>query len=301
MQRLHRAGVSPTLIILGFRHYRVGRTYFGDTVATAARALGIAALDLEREVVTACTNPKNCAAIVDQLLRFHELLDLHAAELQRGPGLIPTVAALDRWWRSVGYKRGFPLPSAVHQGWRRVLLQLRAHGATALQLQHACSAYQLTVDGEALPPLEVVAANETVAAVVEAPPDQVEFLVLNGLRGDPGDFADARLLMDQVSSWLQNLPDVSQVQRQQRKGLGGETFVPARGTTELAPLWEAFPEPPTSMRWRMGPGEDLRDTWLRFWSQTPSAARSDYLSRHPPPEEWKRWISFVETNYPPAG
>lgn len=66
--------------------------------------------------------------------------------------------------------------------------------------------------------------------------------------------------------------------------------VPAKGQKEIEAPWEAFAEPPGSLRWRMGPGEDLMDLWRAFWSTLDSAARQDYLARHAPPAEWRKWL-----------
>lgn len=56
------------------------------------------------------------------------------------------------------------------------------------------------------------------------------------------------------------------------------------------PPWTAFPEPPASMRWRMGPGEDYLDDWLRHWEVLNPDGRAAYLAQHPPPEAWKEWM-----------
>ena len=62
---------------------------------------------------------------------------------------------------------------------------------------------------------------------------------------------------------------------------------------ELAPPWDEFPEPPSSLRWRMGPGEDYITEWVSFWRRLPATMRQEYLVRHPPPAEWKEWVWLV--------
>lgn len=58
--------------------------------------------------------------------------------------------------------------------------------------------------------------------------------------------------------------------------------------------WEVFGEAPMSLRWRMGPGEDLLSSWLRFWDGLAGADRRGYLTRHPPPPVWEAWLRRLE-------
>jgi hypothetical protein len=65
------------------------------------------------------------------------------------------------------------------------------------------------------------------------------------------------------------------------------------GDELIAPPWVAFPEEPTSLRWRMGPGEDYMDRWLPFWRGLPGPVRREYLIRHPPPAAWQEWLGKI--------
>lgn len=69
-----------------------------------------------------------------------------------------------------------------------------------------------------------------------------------------------------------------------------EDFVPAKGDMEIEAPWEAFTELPGSLRWRMGPGEDLMHLWRTFWRALSPAAREAYLARHEPPPAWRDWL-----------
>lgn len=62
--------------------------------------------------------------------------------------------------------------------------------------------------------------------------------------------------------------------------------------------WRAFPEDPTSMRWRMGPGEDAMTWWQTYWASLSAEERALYLDEQPPPPVWRAWLEAVT---PPDG
>lgn len=66
----------------------------------------------------------------------------------------------------------------------------------------------------------------------------------------------------------------------------------------LAAPWEKFEDEPTSLRWRMGAGEDYMDQWLSYWFGIDEDARRAYLESHPPPPAWKKWLSVVTLGGP---
>ncbi len=64
-------------------------------------------------------------------------------------------------------------------------------------------------------------------------------------------------------------------------------------SSEREPPWKAFPEEPSSLRWRMGPGEDFIQEWLSFWRGLTREARKRYLLNHSPPREWSEWLKRI--------
>ena len=76
--------------------------------------------------------------------------------------------------------------------------------------------------------------------------------------------------------------------------VGAAAMPPAAiaGEPPIAP-WEAFTEPPSSMRWRMGAGEDIVTDWLPRWRAMDSSAQEAYLAKHPPPDSWRDWLRLA--------
>jgi ribA/ribD-fused uncharacterized protein len=87
---------------------------------------------------------------------------------------------------------------------------------------------------------------------------------------------------------LQGLPGVERVERVSDAG-GVVAKRTPEGSLPEAP-WEAFPEEPTSLRWRMGPGEDVMGSWQGYWTALDPEDRGVYLEEKKPPEAWRGWI-----------
>jgi ribA/ribD-fused uncharacterized protein len=87
---------------------------------------------------------------------------------------------------------------------------------------------------------------------------------------------------------LERLPGVERVDRvtDARDLVAKRT---PEGSLPEAP-WEAFPEDPSSLRWRMGPGEDVMGSWQDYWEALVPEDRVVYLAEKKPPEAWRAWI-----------
>jgi len=94
-------------------------------------------------------------------------------------------------------------------------------------------------------------------------------------------------------AFLSTLPEVASVEEVPQVLPPEPAKVHRQGDELIAPPWEAFPEEPTSLRWRMGAGEDYLDRWMPFWRGLPDSVRRDYLIGHPPPAAWREWLGRI--------
>jgi hypothetical protein len=64
--------------------------------------------------------------------------------------------------------------------------------------------------------------------------------------------------------------------------------------TTSAP-WELSANPPGSLQWKMGPGEDYLDKWLTAYLKLSAVEREELLVRTNAPKTWRRMLSrFVK-------
>src|SRR5947199_37313 len=97
---------------------------------------------------------------------------------------------------------------------------------------------------------------------------------------DTGD-RNLKLAWHRVEAALRELPGVD---RLEPSTCAKPTLLEPRRVTqgEVVPPWLAFPEPPGSLRWRMGPGEDHITEWsIFFHGQLDRAGRHEYIRRCP--------------------
>jgi hypothetical protein len=73
---------------------------------------------------------------------------------------------------------------------------------------------------------------------------------------------------------------------------------PTPGPEYRDPPWSRFSEPPQSMRWRMGPGEEYVDNWLLRWRRSSAEERTGWLAEFPAPVEWSDWLAALQTGTP---
>ena len=60
----------------------------------------------------------------------------------------------------------------------------------------------------------------------------------------------------------------------------------------VRPPWMAFPDdPPNSMRWRMGGGEDFIDMFCKWYGEQTSEERQTFKDKFPIPPEWQKFMN----------
>ncbi len=302
MRALLDEGLPVPLVVLAFMHYQLGHIRFGDAVSSVANVVGRSRDDVLAEVCLACTSPENAGVLSRQLLELAPKLDAMKG-LERGEGMIPSAEGIERFWRRAGLHNELPIyrPPA-HPEWTRILRLLRDEGFGAMALQHAVWRYTVTTDSEGtLPVLRPSQAEETVASAMSLGTEALEPMILRGaqeLMENPEGIAELR---QRIRTSLERVSGVLSVAEAQRAGTPPDVFVAAKGRASLEPPWVTFPEAPTSMRWRMGPGEDHMDQWIRLMSQLGPGGRRQYLEEHPPPDVWLRWLERVdEVLWPPV-
>jgi len=185
-------------------------------------------------------------------------------------------------------------PPRASPEWKRIIDELRRSGPTDAQVIVVLTRFRRVVfaTGEVAEPLEEDDAYQTVAEALEVKvpafrADCVRRFAAASLVNGPN-YARSAADLEPV---IAKLPGITSVERV------GDTFPSTLiakwtvdGSSPKAP-WEAFTEDPASMRWRMGPGEDLMDMWRGYWSSLDADERRAYLSEHAPPEGWRSWLN----------
>lgn len=175
--------------------------------------------------------------------------------------------------------------------WRHLLELLRPAGTSDMTVAFALTRFRRVtmVSGEVAEPLEESDAFLTVAEAFGASYEVVrdrttaELAAATLVRGP--DYARSAVELEAV---LARLPGVVRVERV----VDAESLVARRtpdGGLPPAP-WESFPEAPSSLRWRMGPGEDVMTFWQAYWASLDPDDRSLYLRQKEPPPAWQNWI-----------
>lgn len=200
--------------------------------------------------------------------------------------------------RGYAAREGVPIPatSRASADWIPLVHALRARGfddpdVVQFVLLHARLRLR---SGTVVDPLDEDARYLTVATAFGLDPAKYrqEFFerMMQAVPGGPNPIPKAK----EARAVLATLPEVASIEEVPME-LPPEPVKQYRDGDELVtPPWEAFPEPPTSLRWRMGAGEDFLDSWLPFWRGLPESVRRDYLHRHPPPAVWRAWLSRIE-------
>ena len=68
----------------------------------------------------------------------------------------------------------------------------------------------------------------------------------------------------------------------------------------MKPVWAAFPRIPWgSIGWRMGPGEQYWNQWIRWYKSLPQEDCLAYKEANTEPEEWLGFYAFIEEDKTP--
>jgi ribA/ribD-fused uncharacterized protein len=181
-----------------------------------------------------------------------------------------------------------PRSSAV---WKRLIQGLRDAGTTDQEALILLTRFRRVTlaSGEIAEPLE---DDDAFLTVAEAFGSSYE-VVRDGARAR---FEKATLVRGpyyaqsavELEGALARLPEVLRVERLVDDGAIVAKRRPDGGLPQ-AP-WDAYSEGPSSMRWRMGPGEDFMGSWQEYWTELDLADRAFYLADKKPPPEWSGWI-----------
>jgi hypothetical protein len=263
---------------------------------TVASVTGRDVLDLKTGYVARSASAPTAGALVDELKAL-------APKLDRLPGVSGSPrfvgfepARLAIYTRMLATQEGIPIPatSRASPEWVALLQALRSRGADNPDVaQFVLLRARLRLkSGVVIEPLDEDARYLTVATAYNLDPAKFrqEFFT-RMMEVVPGSGMNPVAKAKEARAVLASLPDVDRVE-EVAMALPPPPVKPYRDGDELiAPPWEAFPEAPSSLRWRMGAGEDYLDKWLPFWRGLPEKIRRDYLTRHPPSAEWREWLT----------
>lgn len=294
--------VPEIVFTLAYRRFELDRgghpPDLERAIATTAAVLKRPYREIERAVVIVASKPQTEAALRERCARLTPRLAALPGVRSVSPpnyGGMPLVVA----FRHLAAHRGHALPKMTdaNPGWKALLSMWRERGAQPpWRLSVACRWHRVTlVSGAVLDSLDPDTADQTIAEVVGRTAAEVHraidrgFIEVLGLGASPDEYrraiaAEKRAVMAQ----LRGLPGVMKVEETPLK-TASYPIAPYEGP-EVSPPWRTFSEPPSSLRWRMGPGEDHMQQWFHFWLSLAAAARADYLKRFPPPAAWRSWM-----------
>jgi hypothetical protein len=67
-----------------------------------------------------------------------------------------------------------------------------------------------------------------------------------------------------------------------------------RGSNRMQPPWEKASDPPGSLRWKMGPGEDYFDRWVDWFMNLEPLEQSRILGDKSTPRQWRNLVLHVQ-------
>ena len=257
-------------------------------IASVAEVVGKSPMEVLGEVVLQASQfalePQlraKCKAAEPLLRDIPGVIAVSRADFGHNP-LVPT-------YRSLAETYGLALPRfyAPHEGWAALLGQLKPTAPPQV-LYLACRNAQVRLEsGAQLPPLIAPVGFETLSVVLQRPAGE---------------------LAKEINAWLLNsissFKEEVQLSLERLRGARGVLAVqpgqalerfprPEYDGPPLDPPWLQFPEPPRSMRWRMGGGEDFMDAWRHFYEELSPEAQRAYFERFEIPAPWTTWVKRV--------
>ena len=266
----------------------------GYAVSTVAEALDVPIEEVERLLVARAADPSDepnlrlaCKEISEQLQGLPGVRNVSAPRYGRWP--------LSVFFRRYALARSVPLPklASPSERWLEILRQLRRlEILDEWALSLAAAFHRLKFEsGEVVDPLEPDERYETLAALSGSTPWEVASRL--EFPGNFGRHEDFQRLLAEAARALSALPGVvavDEVPPRQRKFPAAQYEGPP-----LLPPWTVFSDPPSSMRWRMGGGEDVMNDWWWYWEGLTPDQRRTYFDEHPVPDEWKDWAARALT------
>jgi hypothetical protein len=305
VQELCARGVDPVVQVYALSGYEIavgaGEMIIGRyqrAMETVAQVTKRPLVELQKDVVSRAATIESSESLLAELRAVRPLLES-----------LPGVTSVGKLWpqdarhltvsaRGFATTWGIPLTttSAAQPEWVTILRELRDRGEhdplVLLFVTHRCR--PRLASGAAIEPMDEDGRYQTLGAALERDPTELKrelFLrMMNvGSQVSPNPITEAR----QARTRALNLPGVAALEEVPSAPVHEQPPPPRAGKPPPAP-WESFPEPPSSMRWRMGAGEDVMDAWVPFWRSMDLAAREHYLTQHPPPDGWGAWLSQAE-------
>jgi len=281
-------GVDPVVAAEGLAAYRTKpQVLLGHDAV--AQACGISFKELLQRCCTAYASRAGARAVIRRLLEeFPAHLDA-VQGVTRGTGKLPSIRQLMSNARGMAAYRNLAMPAFGDPGWLRFLGEwLRTSGLGVVVARSVASAYRIRLaDGAVLEPLFSEAPDAVCAAAGVSLADlrAAELAFVAGRIPDEGAIVASVLAV----------PGVAEVEKREAdEELDLQHFVRDPHEPEMKPPWTFAPEPPSSLRWRMGPGEDYMDRWFAYWRSLTAEQRDAFLKSTPVPTEWQYWVDLLK-------
>lgn len=303
-QELCAKGVDPVVQVYALSGYdlRVGAGEmiigrYQHAMETVAHVTKRPLAELQRDVVGRAATIEASERLLAEVRALRPVLEHLPGVTSVGKLWPPDARRLAASARGFATTWGIPLTttSSPRSEWVAILRALRDAGEhdplVLLFVTHRCRLR--LASGSVIEPMDEDARYQTLGALLDRDPTELKqdlFLrMMNvGPPTTPGAITQAR----EARVRAVHLPGVVALEEVPPEPIVEEA-APVGGEPPPAP-WEAFPEPPSSMRWRMGVGEDVIDEWMPFWRGMDTAARKQYLAAHPVPDGWREWLGWDE-------
>lgn len=304
VRELSSRGIEPVLqvyalshldVVVGAREMLVGR--FQHAIETVADATGVALPELQRRTVERAATVASTEALIAALNDLRQTLESVPGVTSVGKVLLKDARQIAIGVRSFATTNAIPMTtgSSPQPDWLRILQALRDKGVTdelvLLFVAHRCRLR--LASGLVIEPLDEDTLYQTVGAAVGRDATDLKQQLFFRMANAGGAAAPNAVTQSRDARAL--AAGMEGVVALEEAPLAAPAIQPPTTTGEppVAP-WEAFPEPPSSMRWRMGAGEDVVTDWLAHWRGMDAAARQVYLANHPPPDAWRDWLRVVQ-------
>lgn len=197
-------------------------------------------------------------------------------------------SSLTALFRNYAVHNAVPLPQLAESDsdWKSLLARWPSPSVLQLSVVMRAQAVELS-SGKVVQPPAPESADQTIAEVLGVPLHRVLRL------------KDEEAMTAIGSGAFDEISERALAQLKVLAGVAAVTDAPPRERMALpppeyegpalGPPWTVFPDPPTSMRWRMGAGEDVMSRWWHFWGSLPRTEQQAYFERFVPPAEWLQW------------
>lgn len=302
IKTLLSSGISPSFVALAFAYYETPLTSgdgwiperFSKAIDTVAEIAGMSPTELGEKVVALAT-PENKQDTFARLEGLKGALAGLPNIRDAGQLYARDADELAQGIRHAAATVGWPIPrlEGPSPEWCELLEQLIAKGiadpATLFFLVRH-NRVELN-DGRRCEPLSLEAAISTVATATGIADIEMRQIVLCSPKLSREQCNPVRTMAHahEAALLLSKLASVARAENAEPRlaPLPSRRLQP--GESPPDPPWKEFPEPPISMRWRMGRGEDYMVQWSSFWRGLTATEKRDYFAINKPPAEWVEW------------